>query len=356
MINLKKKFNQYIAIMRKSAYHMFKHLSGYNMRTSQIFHLESEQQGMRLDQYLAHQFDALSRSQIQIFIKQGLVMIDGIYQYKPKTMLMAKQTIQIDIPQIERVEDEPQDIELNIIYQDDHILVINKPPGLVVHPGAGHRDGTLVNALLYWNATQRCMPRAGIIHRLDKDTSGLMIIARHQLVYQRLIEMMKKRDIHRHYTAIVHGHWGHMKIIDAPIGRHPKSRTKMAVTSSGKPAVTHIKSVERLAHHSLLTLALQTGRTHQIRVHLAHAGHGIVGDYTYHRSHRVRHASGVLSEQLALFNRQALHAHELRFDHPITHIPLKFNTRPPQDFIDLHQTLINEHLTHQGIYKNKQKT
>ena len=288
--------------------------------------------GKRLDLALAAIFTDYSRSRIQQWIKGRRVTINNKV-WPSKHKLAGGEQVEIipTFPIDERFI--PQPIALSIVFQDEHIIVINKPAGLVVHPGAGNHDGTLVNALLHYDETLNSIPRAGVIHRLDKDTTGLLVIARTVVTHKRLVEQMKRREIHRGYDAIVDGVLTGGGSVDAPIARHPSKRTMMTVRDGGKPAITHYRVKRRFKSHTLIGLTLNTGRTHQIRVHLAHIGYPIVGDSTY--AGRLKIPSGACPttvETLRTFKRQALHAARLSFYHPITNQPLDFSAPLPGDF------------------------
>jgi len=230
----------------------------------------------------------------------------------------------------------PQDIPLNIIHEDEALLVINKPAGLVVHPAPGNPDRTLVNALLHYCPALAELPRAGIIHRIDKDTTGLMVVAKTLTAHTQLVQQLQAREIKREYLALVKGEMISGSSIDQPIGRHPSQRTKMAVVGKGKPAITHYRIKQRFGHYTLLHVQLETGRTHQIRVHLAYIHHPIVGDPTYGgRLQFPKDISEDLQQTLTHFKRQALHAWRLTLDHPVSKQQLSFQAEPPADFVKL---------------------
>lgn len=292
--------------------------------------------GKRLDQVLAEMFPDYSRSRIKEWILAGWVKVNHRVCETPREKLLGGEHIEIlaELPDDERFDAEP--IELNIVYEDEHILVINKPAGLVVHPGAGNHDGTLLNALLHHCPSIAEVPRAGIIHRLDKDTTGLMVVAKTIPAQTHLVEMMQHREITREYEAVVHGCMTAGGFIDEPIGRHPTKRTHMAVTSSGKPAVTHYRVMEKFRNHTRIRLRLETGRTHQIRVHMTYLNYPLVGDPVYAgRPRPPRKASEELLATLRAFKRQALHAVMLRLAHPITLEVLEWHAPVPQDMVDL---------------------
>ncbi|MGH8114372.1 MAG: RluA family pseudouridine synthase, partial [Rhodanobacteraceae bacterium] len=222
------------------------------------------------------------------------------------------------------------------VYEDGDLLVIDKPAGLVVHPGAGNRDGTLLNALLHHDPKLAQIPRAGIVHRLDKDTSGLLVVARSLPTQTALVAMLAARDIHRRYVAVVNGVPVAGGSVDAPLDRHPSDRLRRAVREGGRPAVTHYRVREKFRAHALLQCELESGRTHQIRVHMAHAGYPLVGDPLYGRGLKLpRGATPDLADALRGFKRQALHAERLAFAHPVSGEAMAFDAEPPRDFLDL---------------------
>ncbi len=292
--------------------------------------------GKRLDQVLAEMFPDYSRSRIKEWILADWVQINGQLCNTPREKLLGGESvlIQAELPDDERFEAEP--IDLNIVYEDEHIMVINKPAGLVVHPGAGNADGTLLNALLHHCPSIAEVPRAGIVHRLDKDTTGLMVIAKTIPAQTHLVEAMQEREITREYEAICHGTMTAGGTVDEPIGRHPTKRTHMAVTSSGRPAVTHYRVMEKFRAHTRLRLRLETGRTHQIRVHMTYINYPLVGDPVYAgRPRPPRKADEALLAVLRGFKRQALHAAMLRLAHPITSEIMEWHAPIPDDMVEL---------------------
>jgi 23S rRNA pseudouridine1911/1915/1917 synthase len=290
----------------------------------------------RLDQALAKLLPDYSRSQIQQWIKEGAVQIDQTLCQTPKTKIKTDQTLDLHANITPQERWQAQAIPLNIIYQDDDLIVINKPAGLVVHPGAGNPDQTLVNALLHHFPELDELPRAGIIHRLDKDTSGLLVIARNLKSHHALVQAMQARDIKREYVTMVNGTIIAGNTIETDIGRHPVHRTKMAVVNHGKPAITHYRVIERFPQHTYLRVILETGRTHQIRVHLAHIHHPIVGDPIYgKRNYIPPKCSEELREFLQHFKRQALHAQQLELAHPASGEILQFEAPLPDDISSL---------------------
>lgn len=292
-------------------------------------------QGERLDKALGKQLANYSRSFLQDLIKQGLVTIAG-KTVTNRTRVVGGELVELNIPDQTNEEWEAEDISIDLVYEDEELLVLNKPAGLVVHPGAGNPAGTLLNALLYHSADQAKLPRAGIVHRLDKETSGLMVVARTEAARQRLIDAIQLRKVSRQYQVIVQGRVLSGGTVDAPIGRHRTNRVKMAVTHSGKPAVSHYRLLKLLGIYSLLQVNLESGRTHQIRVHMAHIGHPVVGDPVY--GGRARLPTGITDaarKQLVGFSRQALHACKLEFRHPFSGQELSFGAEPPADFAEL---------------------
>ncbi|CAG0899682.1 unnamed protein product [Cyprideis torosa] len=273
----------------------------------------------RLDQALAALFPDLSRARLQIWVDDGRVTVDN-QPCRKKDRLRGGETLRVDIvEEAPEVEFLPEDIPLDIVYEDDDILVINKPAGLVVHPGAGNWSGTLLNGLLHHDPRLALVPRAGIVHRLDKDTSGLMLVAKNLAAHKALVDALSLRDVSREYVALVQGVMIAGGTVDSPIGRHSRDRKRMAVTIGGKEAITHYRVADRFASHSLVDVKLETGRTHQIRVHLSSIHFPIVGDPVYGGRLRLPvGASDELIEALQGFRRQALHARKLGLLHPVT--------------------------------------
>jgi len=297
--------------------------------------------GKRFDQVLAELFSEYSRSRLAEWIKSGDALLDGAV-VAPRQRVAGGETVSLAAEPTQEVPLAPEDIPLDIRYQDEHLLVINKPVGLVVHPGAGNPSGTLQNALLHFDARLTEIPRAGIVHRLDKDTSGLMVVARTLQAHSALVALLSERDIHRQYAAVVMGAMISGGSVDAPIGRHPHDRVKQAVVlgPSGKPAITHYRVRERYRGHTLVQCTLETGRTHQIRVHMAHVRHPLVGDTVYAGGFRMpRGASPEFAEALRAFKRQALHAEKLEFVHPISGEALSFEVPIPEDMQGLIEAL-----------------
>lgn len=302
--------------------------------------VENSQLGQRLDQALAELFPDYSRSRIKEWILDDRVKVNNIIINKPKEKVLGGESIEIDAVIEEDARWEPQDIALDVVYEDSDILVINKPRDLVVHPGAGNPDGTVLNALLYRYPEIADVPRAGIVHRLDKDTTGLMVVAKTVPAQTRLVEALQKRDITREYEAVAIGTMTAGGFVDEPISRHPSKRTHMAVHPMGKPAVTHYRVMEHFRAHTRLRLRLETGRTHQIRVHMAHINHPLVGDPLYGgRPRPPKGASEQFISVLRGFDRQALHATMLRLSHPITDELMEWHAPIPDDMVNLIEAL-----------------
>ena len=275
----------------------------------------------RFDSVAADLFPQYSRAILQGWIKSGELTLDGD-QVKPSRKLNGGEVLAIDA-EVASLELHAETMELAIVYEDTDLLVVNKAAGLVVHPGAGNTSGTLLNGLLAHDEELASLPRAGLVHRLDKDTTGLMVVAKRRQAYYGLIEQLSERTVSREYEAIVYGEVSPEGRIDAPIGRHRTQRTKMAISSRGREAITHYQLRERLGKYSHVSVRLETGRTHQIRVHMQHIGFPLVGDPVYGRKTGPE------------FQRQALHARRLSFTHPVTGKQLRFQQPLPDDFEDL---------------------
>jgi 23S rRNA pseudouridine1911/1915/1917 synthase len=301
-----------------------------------IKNISEEFAGKRLDVVLAELFPEYSRSRLKIWIEQGQVLVNG-ETAKPKYKVTGDETLQLIAQNIESEQScEAEDIPLNIVYQDKHIIVINKPAGLVVHPAAGHYSGTLQNALLHFDESLAEIPRAGIVHRLDKDTTGLMVVARNLGSHKYLVDQIQKHEVVRQYQALVYGVMTGGGVVDQPIGRHPRDRIKMAVRENGREAITHYRLIERFREHSHIKVQLETGRTHQIRVHMSFLRHPIVGDPVYAGRHRnPAGAQPELLEYLQSFKRQALHAWKLSFAHPEHGEEVSFEAPLPDDMKQL---------------------
>ena len=294
-----------------------------------------ELHGQRIDTVLAELIPEYSRSQLSTWLKQGKITVNNS-QLKPKDKVAGGEEIvfAVDLSLENKVEHcEPEDIPLDIVFEDDDILVINKPAGLVVHPGAGNPNHTLMNALLFHQPSLQQLPRAGVIHRLDKDTTGLLVIGKTLESQTNLVRQMQERTIQRHYLTLVQGHIISGGEIDTNYGRHPRNRLKMAVCVHGREAITHYSLRKQYQYFTLLDVQLLTGRTHQIRVHMAHINHAVVGDQLY--GGRMRYPAGAspeLLETLRQFKRQALHAISLSLPHPTTNELLTFTAPIPDDF------------------------
>jgi len=296
--------------------------------------------GKRLDQTLAEMFPDYSRSRIKDWILAGSVSINDEVITKAREKMYGGEVVSIQATLEPELRFEAENIALSIVYEDDDILVINKPAGLVVHPGAGNPDGTVLNALLYHCPQLNLIPRAGIVHRLDKDTTGLMVVAKTIAAQTNLVESLQAREITREYEAIANGVMTAGGLVDEPIGRHATKRTQMAVTPSGRPSVTHYRVVEKYRSHTRIRLRLETGRTHQIRVHMAHIGHALVGDPVYAgRPRPPKNATPSLLSCIQVFKRQALHAAMLSLFHPISGEQMTWRAELPNDFIGLIQEL-----------------
>jgi 23S rRNA pseudouridine1911/1915/1917 synthase len=278
---------------------------------------------MRLDQALAQLMPEHSRSRIRTWIDAGRVTLAGAVVDAKRRLGGGERIVVVPLLDPRAVPFTPQPIPLTVVYEDAALIVVDKPAGLVVHPGSGNWNGTLANALLHHAPTLASVARAGIVHRLDKDTSGLLVVARTAMAQTDLVRQMQSRSVRREYIALAMGDIARGGTVDAPIGRHPVKRTSMAVVRTGKPAVTRYEVRERFGECTLLTCRLETGRTHQIRVHLASLGHPLVGDPAYGRGRSIA------------FPRQALHAWRLGLVHPITHEPMQWEAPLPADFAAL---------------------
>ena len=292
--------------------------------------------GQRVDKVAAALFDEFSRAALSQWIASGALQVDG-REVKPKTRLVGGEVLSLHAT-LELREDwhAAQQVDFAVVFEDPQLLVINKPAGVVVHPGAGNRDGTLVNGLLKHRPELAALPRAGIVHRLDKDTSGLLLVAGTPASYRVLTQRLQAREIERRYLALVEGVLIAGTDIDQPLGRDPRRRTLQRVRSDGRPAVTRVRVRERFRAHTLIEAELETGRTHQIRVHLSSVGHPLVGDRRYGARGRLPPAPApALVAAVRGFSRQALHAFELRLQHPQSDAPLAFAAAPPSDFLAL---------------------
>ncbi|MGZ0077723.1 23S rRNA pseudouridine(1911/1915/1917) synthase RluD [Methylomonas sp. YC3] len=301
--------------------------------------------GMRLDQCLAEVFPDYSRSKLQTWIKAGRVLVDGEVM-KGREKLDGGEEIELDAEAERVIEYAPQEIPLDIVYEDDSLLIVNKPAGLVVHPAVGNWDGTLVNALLNHTPNLDTLPRAGIVHRIDKDTSGLLMIAKTLQAHNSLVEQLQARSIHREYLALVKGWMTAGGTVDEPIGRHPVDRKRNAVVKrGGKEAITHYRLEQRFKRHTLIRVKLETGRTHQIRVHMSHINYPLVGDQVYGgRFQMPADCNPALAEALRNFKRQALHAAKLGLEHPETGEYCEWEQPIPEDMQNLLKLLAENEL------------
>ena len=291
--------------------------------------------GDRLDVALSEMLPDYSRSKITAWIKSGDALINN-KAFKPKDKVNGSQMVMLSLNKKQNNDWSAEDIALNIIFEDEDIIIINKPFGLVTHPGAGNWNGTLANALLYYDPKLSKLDRAGIVHRLDKNTSGLMVIARNEKSQKYLVEQLQSHSVVREYSAIVYGHMISGGSVNDPIGRDPKDRIKQAVSSNGKDATTHYRVIDRFKSHTHVKAILETGRTHQIRVHLSHIGYPLLGDPMY--GGRVRFpkkASEILKESLLGFKRQALHSKKLTLNHPSTGELMSWKSPLPDDMLKL---------------------
>lgn len=293
----------------------------------------SELEGARLDAAAAQGFPSFSRSRLKAWIEQGRLSLNGEVCTRPRQEVRAGDRLRLEPEAETETTARPQDLALDIVHADRHLVVINKPAGFTVHPGAGAPDGTVQNALLHHFPQTAQVPRAGLVHRLDKDTTGLMVVALDEAAHTALTAAMARREIRREYDALVNGALVTGGTVDAPLGRHPRDRIKRAVVAGGRPAVTHYQIAERFTWHSLLRVQLETGRTHQIRVHFAHLRHPVTGDPVYGGEHfRARGASDGLRAAVSGLGRQALHAARLGFRHPVSGESMSFSAPRPADF------------------------
>jgi 23S rRNA pseudouridine1911/1915/1917 synthase len=310
--------------------------------------LPPEAAGRRLDQALAELFPEFSRSRLTAWIKSGDVSVDGAAAV-PRQIVRGGEEVILRAELAPEVALAPEAIAIDIRYEDADVIVVNKPAGLTVHPGAGQPAGTLQNALLHHDPELAKIPRAGIVHRLDKDTSGVMVVARSLRAHTALVEQLQARDMHRQYVAVVYGSMIAGGSVDAPIGRHPRDRLKQAVVAepAGKPAVTHYRVRERFRAHTLIECRLETGRTHQIRVHMAHARHALVGDPVYGAGLKLpKGATPELTAAMRGFRRQALHAETLEFAHPADGRTIRVEAELPDDMLALIAALRSDSKEH----------
>ncbi|RKG51529.1 23S rRNA pseudouridine(1911/1915/1917) synthase RluD [Acinetobacter cumulans] len=311
-------------------------------RLSLQFQLDESYLGQRIDQVAAAVWSDFSREKLKQWIKDGSLLVDGVV-VKPKFKCEGVELLSLDVELEPQTRSLPENIPLDIVYEDDDIIVINKPVGMVVHPGAGNITGTLVNALLYHYPKSVELARAGLVHRIDKDTSGLLVVAKNLEAQFALSRQLEKKSVYRIYDLVVYGNIIAGGTVDQPIKRHPVDRVKMAVLPGGKDAVTHYNVKERFQNFTRVQARLETGRTHQIRVHFTYIGHGLVGDQVY--VPRVRlpaGASELLEDTLRGFRRQALHAAKLGLVHPRTREDMMFEAPWPEDFTQLVEVLRTE--------------
>ena len=297
--------------------------------------IPSRMKGARLDASLAEMLPDYSRSKITAWIKSGDALINGKI-FKPKDKTSGDEIVFLTLNQKQNNDWIAEEIPLNVVYEDEDIIVINKQFGLVTHPGAGNWTGTLANALLYYDPTLSRLDRVGIVHRLDKNTSGLMVVARNEKSQKYLVEQLQNHSVDREYSAIVYGHMIAGGTVDEPIGRDSRDRVKQAVSQSGKEALTHYRAIDRFKSHTHVKAILETGRTHQIRVHLSYVGHSLIGDPMY--GGRVRFpkkASEELKKALLNFKRQALHSKKLTLKHPISGEVMSWKAPLPDDMQEL---------------------
>jgi len=294
--------------------------------------IPEELAGQRLDRALAALFPEYSRSRLKAWLLDEALSVDGTSP-RPRDPVQGGETVALQVEPEVQVRADAEAMVLDVVHEDESLMIINKPAGLVVHPGAGNASGTLMNGLLHHAPQLEELPRAGIIHRLDKDTSGLLLIAKTLTEHTALVRLLADRDIARHYLAICGGALTGGGTIDAPVGRHRVDRKRMCVRDDGKPAVTHYKVLERFSAHTYISVKLDTGRTHQIRVHFAHRRHALVGDPVYGgRLALPKGASDRLIAALRAFKRQALHAARLEFAHPVSGEVMSFEAGLPDDF------------------------
>jgi len=287
--------------------------------------------GARLDQAAAALFPDYSRGRLQQWIKEGGLLVNG-RQLRGKDRINAGDALVLETELAVEETHEPEAVDLNIVYEDDDVIVLNKPVNTVVHPAAGNRTGTLLNGLLHHCPALREIPRAGIVHRLDKDTTGLMVVAKTLQAHRLLVKQLQRREVEREYEAIVIGVMTGGGTVDLPLGRHPVHRQKRAVIENGKEAVTHYRVLSRFHAHTHVLVKLETGRTHQIRVHMSHIRYPLVGDPLYGGRLQIpRGSSNALADALKQFRRQALHARRLGFEHPSTGEYMSWEAELPAD-------------------------
>ncbi len=299
----------------------------------------NELAAQRLDRVAVRLFSDYSRARLQEWIRQGQLTLNG-KPARSKDKVFANDKLQLDADLQIEGDWQAEEIPLDVVFEDESLLVINKGPGFVVHPAPGHAQGTVVNAVLHHCPELQHLPRAGIVHRLDKDTTGIMVIAKSLQAHQSLVSQLQSRQMGREYEAIVQGEMTGGGKVNEPIGRDPKNRQKMAVVSSGKPAVTHYRLISRLSGFTHVRLKLETGRTHQIRVHMAHIRHPLIGDVTYAGRPRLsKGLTGQAREAVNQFPRQALHAKKLTLEHPVTGQQMSWEIDLPADMCELMNNL-----------------
>lgn len=315
--------------------------------------IPDEWAGERVDQALAKLFPDYSRSRLQTWLKDGQILVNGEIK-RAKDKVLGGEQVHLEVVLASENSWQAENIPLNIVYEDEQLLVINKPAGMVVHPAAGNFNGTMLNALLHYAPELEAVPRAGIVHRLDKDTSGVLVVARTLTAQKLLVEQLQQRTFLREYDAIIRGSVTAGNTINQPIGRHPINRKRMAVNEKGKPAITHYRVSERYRLHTKLTVKLETGRTHQIRVHMAYINHALLGDPVYGGRFKIPAASDeAFVESLKGFRRQALHARHLGLIHPATNEFIDWEVEVPQDMLDIQDVLRLDFEKHKNDKKRK---
>jgi len=315
--------------------------------------IPDEWAGERVDQALAKLFPDYSRSRLQTWLKEGQILVNGEIK-RAKDKVLGGEQVRLEVVLASENSWQAENIPLNIVYEDEQLLVINKPAGMVVHPAAGNFNGTMLNALLHYAPELEAVPRAGIVHRLDKDTSGVLVVARTLTAQKLLVEQLQQRTFLREYDAIIRGSVTAGNTINQPIGRHPINRKRMAVNEKGKPAITHYRVSERYRLHTKLTVKLETGRTHQIRVHMAYINHPLLGDPVYGGRFKIPAASDdAFVESLKGFRRQALHARHLGLIHPATNEFIDWEVEVPQDMLEIQDVLRLDFEKHKNDKKRK---
>lgn len=325
------------------------------MEETEIFEavVADEWSGERVDQALAKLFPDYSRSRLQTWLKDGQILVDGEVK-RAKDKVLGGERVELKVVLTSENVWEAENIPLDIVFEDEHLLVINKPANMVVHPAAGNFNGTMLNALLHHAPELEAIPRAGIVHRLDKETSGLLVVARTLTSQKLLVEQLQARTFLREYDAIIRGSVTAGSTINKPIGRHPVHRKRMAINDRGKSAITHYRVNERYRLHTKLTVKLETGRTHQIRVHMAYIKHPLLGDPVYGGRFKIPAASDdAFIEALKSFKRQALHARHLGLIHPATGEFIEWEVEVPQDMLDLQNVLRLDFEKHKNDIKRK---